>query len=55
MSDSKISIRRKVLIAIFLPLFLVGGLLALDNNIAGAFTYWFFLGVVFTGLWFILA
>ena len=54
MSDSKVSIKRKVLISLFLPLFVIGGLLAIEENFAGAFTYWFFLGVVFAGLWFLL-
>jgi hypothetical protein len=54
MSDSKISKKRKVLISLFLLLFVIGGLPAIDGNFAGVFTYWFFLAVGFAGLWFLL-
>lgn len=46
--------KRKVLTIIFLILFFAGGLLALIGEFAGAFVYWFFLGVVFTAIWFLL-
>jgi hypothetical protein len=46
--------KRKILIALFLILFICGGLIALTGEIAGAFLYWFFIAVVFTGLWFLL-
>jgi hypothetical protein len=46
--------KRKILTIVFLILFCFGGFVALTGKFAGVFVYWFFLGVVFTALWFLL-
>jgi hypothetical protein len=46
--------KRKILTIVFLILFFFGGFVALTGKFAGVFVYWFFLGVVFTALWFLL-
>ncbi len=46
--------KRKILTGVFLILFAFGGLIALDEEFADAFVYWFFIAVIFTALWFML-
>lgn len=52
--EPSMTTKRKVLTAVFLILFLLGGLVALAGEVAAAFIYWFILAVVFIGLWFLL-
>lgn len=52
-SNTGMTKKRKILIVVFLILFLFGALVAIDGAVAGAFIFWFIIGVVFVALWFL--